>query len=214
MTEAAVPQNFFQQRDFSRLAQAAGIVTATSFIAGALTAWAQTVPPYTLFFLANSASGWLLVMVLLLWNVRERPLLAALLGSISGIMLMLGFTAALAVLYDESYDPWLWTLSGALAGPFIGLATAWLRERGVRAALGTAALAGVAIGDAWYGLTAVRESTSPVYWTLSAAAGLGFLAYRITRGIDGRRSVAIAIVGTAAVAVAFLPVYGAVGSVA
>ncbi len=214
MTQAVGRQSAFQQRYFGETAQAAVVVTAASFLAGALTAWAQTVLPYELFFLANSASGWILVMVALLWSVREHPLIAALLGSVSGIMLMLGFTAALAVLYGESYDPWLWTLSGAVAGPFIGLATAWLRERGIRAALGTAALAGVAIGDAGYGLTAVRGITSPVYWSLSAAVGFGFLSYMVTRRIDGRWSVALAIIGTAAVAVVFLPVYGTVGSVA
>ncbi len=47
---------------------------------------------------------------------------------------MLGFTAGLAA-YGEAYNPLLWTLSSAVAGIFIGIATAWLRERGIRVAL-------------------------------------------------------------------------------
>jgi hypothetical protein len=202
------------QFPFTTLARATALVAALSFLAGGLTTWAQTVLPYSLFFLANSASGWILVMVPLLWCVRHQPLVAAILGSVSGILLMLGFTAAWAVLHEQPYDPWLWTLSGAVAGLFIGLATAWLPGHGIRAALGTAALAGVAIGDAWYGLTAVRATTSPVYWTLIGLVGLAFLAVMLTRRLRGELPIVLAIAGTVFVATVFLPVYGAVGSVA
>ncbi len=84
-------------------------VSVLSVLLGGLTAVAQTVLPYEMFSLANSANGWLLLMVgLLLW-VKAGPRLAAVLAALSGALLMLGYTAALA-LYGEAYDPLLWTV--------------------------------------------------------------------------------------------------------
>jgi hypothetical protein len=188
-------------------------VLIPSYLIGIATAWAQTVLPYSMFALANSANGWTLVVVLLiLWARVELPL-AAVLGSASSVLLMLGFTAGLA-LYGHAYDPLLWTLSSAVAGAFIGIATVWLRERGLRAALGTAALTGVTIGEALYGLSYVSESTSPVYWTLSGVVGLVFLTGMLAFRIRGRFPLALAVAGTAAVILVFVPVYGTVGTYA
>ena len=189
------------------------LVSALSLLIGALTAWAQTVLPYSMFSLANSANGWTLVIVVLLLWAEPGVRLGAALGAASSVLLMLGYTAGLA-LYGKAYDPLLWTLSSAVIGPFIGIATAWLREHGLRAALGTAALAGVTIGESLYGLTYVRESTSPVYWTVSGLAGLAFLIGMLVYRIRGPHPKALAVVSTAAVIVVFIPVYGLVGTYA
>ncbi|MCD5353181.1 DUF6518 family protein [Kineosporia mesophila] len=189
------------------------MVGVLSFVIGALTAWAQTVLPYSLYSLANSANAWVLVIVVLILGVRAGPALATLLGSASSVLLMLGFTAGLA-LYGKPYDPLLWTLSSAVAGLFIGLSAAWLRGDGVRPALATAALAGVTIGEALFGLTYVRETTSPVYWILSGIAGITFLAAMLARRIRGPLPTAVALAGAVAVIVVFIPVYGTVGTYA
>ncbi|GLY33362.1 hypothetical protein Kisp02_67270 [Kineosporia sp. NBRC 101731] len=189
------------------------MVCVLSFVIGALTAWAQTVLPYSLYSLANSANAWVLVIVVLILRVRARPVPATLLGSASSVLLMFGFTAGLA-LSGEAYDPLLWTLSSAVAGLFIGLSAAWLHGDGVRPALATAALAGVTIGEALFGLIYVPETTSPVYWTLSGLAGVAFLAVMLARSIRGPLPIALTLAGTVAVIVVFIPVYGTVGTYA
>ncbi|WP_285620203.1 DUF6518 family protein [Kineosporia sp. NBRC 101677] len=213
MSEPTMRQNPLYENRFDDPAVAALVVAVLSFVLGGLTAYAQTVLPYSMFSLANSANGWTALMVVLLLWVRPGVRLAAVLGSVSGVLLMLGYTAALA-LYGHAYDPLLWTLSGAVAGPFIGVAAAWLRERGGRAALGTAALTGVTIGESLYGLTAVSQSTSPVYWTVSGLAGLLFLLGMLARRIRGRAPLVLTLAGTAAVVVVFIPVFGTVGTYA
>jgi hypothetical protein len=57
-----------------------------------------------------------------------------------------------------------WLVCGALGGPILGLAGSWLRhDTAWRAALAVAALAGLLLGEAVYGLTVVAacRSTAP-----------------------------------------------------
>ncbi|GAB3248946.1 DUF6518 family protein [Kineosporia babensis] len=214
MSESLTRQSSPRHGNFGITAYTCILVSVLSLVLGALTAWAQKVLPYELFSFANSANGWLLLMVALLVWVRAEVRLAAVLGSVSGVLLMLGYTAGRTLYYGETYDPWLWTLAAALAGPFIGVATAWLRAGGIRAALGTAALAGVTIGEAIYGVRYVGESTSPVYWVLSGVAGVAFLVGMMLLRLPSWRAALIAVVATAAVIVVFIPVYGTVGTYA
>lgn len=188
------------------------VVAGASLLLGALTSVAQGVLPDALASFANSASGWTLVTVLLLLAVRAGPRLAAVLGATSFVLLTLGYTAA-SQLRDLSYDPTLFAVVGLLVGPFVGVATSWLREaRSWRPATGAALLSGIGAGEAAYGLTDVAETTSPVYWLLVGGVALALLVAVVVRLREARWRL-LAVVGTALVAVAFVVAYRSLGAV-
>ena len=192
---------------------AAAIVAVSSFLLGAATSYAQGLLPDALTSFANSASGWTLVTVLLLSAVRVGPAVAAMLGATSFVLLTLGYSAA-AQLRDLFYDPTLFALVGVVVGPFVGIATSWLRAvQPWQAALGTALLAGIGVGEAAYGLTAVADTTSPVYWVLIGSAALALLVAMLLRRIRGVQWKVLAVVGTGLTAGAFVVAYELLGGV-
>jgi hypothetical protein len=147
----------------------AAVVAASSLLCGAITFLAQGFLPDAVNSFANSASGWTLVTVLLLTGVRAGPAAAALLGATSFVLLTVGYAGA-AQLRGLHYDPTMFAVVGLVVGPFVGVATSWLRAvPSWRPALGTALLAGIGVGEASYGLTTVAGTTSPVYWWLIGA---------------------------------------------
>jgi hypothetical protein len=149
--------------------------------------------------------------VLLLSWVRVLPAVAALLGAMSFVLLTLGYSAA-AQLADLFYDPTLFVLVGAAVGPFVGVATCWLRAvQPSRVAMGTALLAGIGVGEAVYGLTTVADTTSPVYWILIGAASLALLVTVLLRRLRRPPWALLTAVGTGLVAGAFVVSYGALG---
>ena len=184
----------------------AAIVAVSSFLLGALTSLAQGWLPDAVSSFANSASGWTLVTVLLLTGVRASPAAAALLGATSFVLLTVGYAAA-AQLRGLFYDPTLFAVVGVVVGPFVGLATSWLRAVPVwRPVLGTALLAGIGVGEASYGLTTVAETTSAVYWWLIGALALSLLGTMLVRRIHGMWR-PVSVVGTCLTAAAFLSAY-------
>jgi hypothetical protein len=190
------------------LAQAAriGAVVALSFLLGGLTSYAQGFLPDALRSFANSASGWTVLTALLVYWSRARTLPAAALGAVSFVLLVLGYMVVSQV-RGYVYDPMLFSVVGVVVGPFVGVAASWLRTSGVRAALGTALLAGIGIGEAAYGLTVVGDTTSPVYWTLIGVAGVVLLGGMIVRRLRGALPVALAAGGAVALAAAFYAAY-------
>lgn len=172
------------------------IVAVVSLLLGGLTSFAQGFLPHGLTSFANSPSGWTALTALLVFWSRLRAAYAAVAATVSFVLLVLGYTAA-SDLRGLFYNPLLWSVIGVIAGSFIGVATAWLRARDVHAALGVAMLSGVGIGDAVYGLTVVRETTSPVYWTLVGVAALALLIVMLARRIRGVVPVGVALGGTA-----------------
>ncbi|MFI2366295.1 DUF6518 family protein [Promicromonospora sp. NPDC019610] len=184
----------------------AGVVVALSFVLGGLTSYAQGFLPDAFASFANSASGWTVLTALLVFWSRLRTAPAAVLGAVSFVLLVLGYTVA-AQVRGYVYDPLLFSVVGVVAGPFVGVAASWLRATGVRAALGTALLAGIGVGEAAYGLTVIRETTSPVYWTVIGVAGLALLAGQLVRRVRGALPVALAGGGTVLVAAAFYLAY-------
>jgi hypothetical protein len=191
----------------------AAVVAVASFLLGAVTLFAQGFLPDALASFANSASGWTLMTVLLLTCMPVRPAVAAVLGATSFVLLTLGYAAA-APLRDLFYDPTLFALVGAAVGPFVGVATAWLWAVSPwQAALGTALLAGIGIGEAVHGLTAVADTTSPVYWVLIGAAALALLIGMLIRRILGVLWKLLALTGTCMTAGAFVLAYNTLGGV-
>lgn len=187
-----------------------GVVVLASLALGFLTFFAQGALPEWFASFANSASGWTILTVLLvLWSRQPWPI-AAPLGAASFVLLTVGYSVASSVqgLY---YNPTMFALVGAVAGPFVGVAASWLSARGVRAALATSALAGVGLGEALYGLTVVGDTTSPVYWITIGVMALGLLAWMLAKRIRGALPIAVAVMGTAGVAAAFVAVYSLPG---
>jgi hypothetical protein len=187
-------------------------VLAASFLLGGLTSFAQGFLPDAAAPFANSASGWTVLTALLVGWARARTWPAAALGAASFVLLVLGYTAV-ADLRGFFYDPTLFGVVGLVVGPFVGVAAAWLRRAGVRAALGTALLAGVGLGESVYGLTTVVETTGATYWDAVGIAALGLLATMLARRLRGALPVSVATAGTAVVATAFVLAYRALGTV-
>ena len=191
----------------SRPAVRFGIVVVLSFLLGGLTSYAQGgFLPDAFASFANSASGWTVLTALLVYWSRARTVPAAVLGAVSFVLLVLGYMVA-AQVRGFVYDPLLFSVVGVVVGPFVGVAALWLRATGVRAALGTALLAGIGLGESVYGLTIVRETTSPVYWIVIGVAGLALATWMLVRRVRGALPVALAVGGPVVVAAAFYFAY-------
>ncbi len=150
-------------------------VVVGSLLLGGLTSVAQGVLPDSLRSLANSPSGWALLTVVMIALRRPGLALAAGLGAVSFVCLVLGYTFV-SELRGLSYSPLLWGAVGLVAGPVVGWsASASFDPRPRLGALGSSLIAGVGITDSIYGLTVVADTTSPVYWSIAGVAGAGFL---------------------------------------
>ncbi|MGV8910124.1 MAG: DUF6518 family protein [Propionicimonas sp.] len=185
-------------------------VSVASFLLGMLTFSAQGFLPDAWRSFANSASGWTLLTALLVFGSRASTKLAAVLGALSFVLLVLGYTAG-AQLHGLSYSPVLFGAVGLVVGPFVGVSAEWLRHRGLHGALGTALLSGIFTGEAFYGLTAIADSTRPEYWVAIGGVGIILLIGMVSRRLRGWVPVTVSILGTAAVAAAFLAAYKALG---
>lgn len=152
------------------------MVLAASLLLGALTSWAQGFLPEAISSFANSPSGWTILTAALVAAVRPTVGAGAVLGVLSFVSLVLGYTIA-TELRGLTYNPMFWSVVGIIAGPFIGAASAVLvgRHR-IQSAIGAGALAGVLIADGIYGLTVVNLSTSAVYWTICITLGIAIVA--------------------------------------
>ncbi|WP_069385906.1 DUF6518 family protein [Cellulosimicrobium cellulans] len=187
------------------------LVLAASLALGALTFVLQGALPDAVRSFANSASGWTVVTVLLVLWSRAGTALAAVLGAASFVLLTLGYTAA-AYASGLAYDPLLFSVVGVIVGPFVGVGASWLRSPGRRAALGTAVLAGIGLGEAAYGLTVVAATTSAVYWVAIGVLALALLGVMLARRLPGAAAKVIAVVGSVVVAGAFLLAYQFLGA--
>ena len=190
----------------ARTSVSASAVVAGSLVLGAATSWAQGVLPDALESFANSPSGWTLLTVLMVVAVRPPVALGAVLGVLSFVSLVLGYTVASEV-RGLSYDPLFWSVVGVVAGPFVGAAAAALVGRHViGTALGAGALAGALIADGIYGLTVVAGTTSPVYWVLCLVGGValvGVVAVRLRTRVAVVTLLATAVVATAVLSAGF-----------
>lgn len=147
-------------------------VAVVSLVLGAVTSWAQGLLPDAWAPLANSPSGWAAMTALVVITFRPTLRRGAVLGAVSFVCLVLGYTVA-SELRGLAYDPTLWGAVGLVTGPFIGAAAAGAAStRSLPVALGSGVLAGVLVADGIYGLTVVADTTSPVYWTTVLVLGL------------------------------------------
>lgn len=140
-------------------------VLLASLVLGGLTSFGQSLLPAAVSSLSNSASGWTLLTALLVWSARRSTAASALLGALCFVALTVGY-ALISTARGFPDDTLPWSVIGLVVGPFVGVAATWQRERGVRRGLGAGLLAGVGVGDGLHGLTALADTTSPVYWTV------------------------------------------------
>lgn len=189
-----------------------GVVVALSLLLGGLTSYAQGFLPSAVASFANSASGWTLITVVLVFWSRVRPGGAALLGASSFVLLVLGYTVA-AGMRGYTYHPTTFLVVAVVAGPVVGVASSWLRAAPVRAAIGTAVLAGIGIGETVYGLTVIGSTTAATYWvaigTVASALLVGMVAVRVRDTLPAT----LAVAGTAVAATAFVLAYSQLGAI-
>ena len=137
---------------------------------------------------------------------------SALLGGLSGPTIMAGYyvTAHLRGFDSNASYIALWSTAGIAFGAAMGLAT-WLLRARVGPVLRAAAASlwpGIAIGEAWHGLTRIADSTPPSYWWTQAAIGSAALLIRAGTRVPTWAGRALAVVFTAVVAVVLYALYG------
>lgn len=146
------------------------VVIVGSLVLGGLTSFGQGLLPAALQSFANSVSGWTLVTGVLVWIVRRPLAQSALLGAASFVLLVLGYTTV-SNLRGFYFSPIFWSVAGLVAGPAVGASAAALRRSDRWGAVGLGVLAGVLLGDSWFGLTTVAATTGRAYWTVVGLLG-------------------------------------------
>ncbi len=187
------------------------LVLVASLLLGGATSWAQGLLPGPLAPLANSATGWTLIAALLVWWAGRGTVVSAVLGLVSFVALVTGYTVA-SGLRGLHYDPVRFTAIGIAVGPFVGVAASWLRRTGWPAALGAGLLAGIAVGESIYGLTAIADTTGRLYWILAGVLGVVLLVRVLATRVPEARARLAGIGLAAAVATAFNVAYRLAGS--
>lgn len=176
------------------------MVLVVSVVLGGATSFAQGLLPRALQPFANSASGWTILTVLLVWCARGSLRWSAVLGAVSFVALVHGYTLV-SNLRGAYFSPVVWSVVGVVVGPWVGAAAAALHQRRRWAAVGTGLLAGVLLGDGFYGITVVMATTGWVYWTLVGVSGAALLVAMAVWRLRAARLVAIAAVVAATTAV-------------
>jgi hypothetical protein len=175
-------------------------------VLGALSARGQGQLPHQLAGLVNSNGSWVLIAFLLALPAR-RALVAALSSTLALGALLAGFYG------DDLHRHYaishrgvaFWVLAAVLVGPLVGLSAAWIRAgQPARAAAGTGLIAGVLIGEGWYGLTRIDDSTYAPYWWAQTGVGVVFLLTLAIRQLRTREAIGYALMSTAMIAIGFV----------
>jgi len=188
------------------------ITVGIALAAGAVTPFAQQYLPDWLSSLANSSGSWTMIGLLAVYVSRARGVLAAVLGIVALVLLNEAYSAvstARGVYYAGGLAS-EWTFVAIVAGPIVGLAASWLRwsrAKPLLVAMAVAAPAAVLIGEGVYGLTAIADTTSPVYWWLQIAAGVAFVTIVCVRMLRRREYISLAVALTLTGAALFLAFY-------
>ena len=195
----------------SRALPPAALAVVGGVAGGALTSLGQTYLPEALRPLANCSGTWCALAAGLALPAR-RPVHGALLAPLALVGLVVGYYAASAArgFPVSPASVGFWLALAVVVGPVLG-AGAVLARRGapLPAAVGTAPLAGILLGESWYGLTVVAGTTSPVAWALEGLAAVALVAVVVVRRLRVPVPVLLCVALTAAVAVAFRLAYAA-----
>jgi ABC-type iron transport system FetAB permease component len=151
---------------------------------GGLTSFGQGYLPVWVNSLSNSVGGWTMFCFLIVWLGRARPVLAAVLGVIVFQLLVESYSVVSEWRGFDDGDPFtsVWTLAGLAAGPLLGATAGLVRHAPpLWRALAVTPLCAVLLGEGLWALTAVADTTSPVYWWLEIVLAVVFLAAAILR---------------------------------
>jgi hypothetical protein len=189
-----------------------GLVAVAGLLLGVLTAYAQGWLPSQLGSLANSAGLWALVAFLLAWLCATGTRDAALIGSLALFALLIGYAIASNARGFSAGSSLIgfWTLVALFAGPIVGIAGAWARNgQGLRPGVGIGAIAGILVGEGFYGLTYIAGTTFRPYWWAETVVGLILAVWLVSRHPRWTQTAAAAVAIGALTAVAFVVVYSA-----
>lgn len=185
-------------------------IAAAALVLGGLTSPAQQYLPAEITSFANSASGWTALTFLMVWLSRVRPWWGALAGAVAFVLMVEGYRIVSewrGFGYGRPFQD-VFTYIGIVVGPVVGVSasllrygTAWWR------AVSIVPLAVVLIGEGVYGLTVISETTSPVYWWIVIAAGIGLTIVHLVNRAPRVPTVLVVLGSTAAGAAAFWFVY-------
>ena len=185
---------------------------AFAFAAGVGLSYGQTYGPDGLAPLFNSAAPIVLVAGLASLGAR-RWLGAASLGALAAPALVAGYYVAshLRGFAGSAGNIAMWGVAGVIFGAAMGFAwwllrtptSPWLR------AAGAALFPGIAIGEAWHGLTRIADTTPPTYWWTQALVGAATLVLLAGWRVPTWPARVLAVGFTAAIAAAIYALYGA-----
>jgi hypothetical protein len=185
------------------------LVAVVGAAIGTLTSFGQTYVPFELSPLANSAGSWSLA-AFLLSLIEVVPRRAAALGALALATMLAGYALA-TQLRGFPVGPSLllfWGVASIVVGPALGAGAAWVRGTDrLRATAGGALVAGILIGEAFYGLTVIDDTSPARYWISQMAVGSGVALLASTRGPRSVRHLAFGLALTAIVASAFYVTY-------
>jgi hypothetical protein len=156
--------------------------------------------------LANSASGWTVPTALLVWALRERAVVSAVLGVLGYESLLLGYVAVSNLRGFPDQETQLLVV-GLLGGAVVGVAAAWLHESGPRCAMGAGVLAGILLADASWGLLAVLPTTGGPYWAVVGVVGLALLVVAVLGRRLRPREVVLSLATVLGVMLTFFTAY-------
>jgi hypothetical protein len=166
----------------------AAAVVAVGLVAGGLTPFGQQHLPDAIRSFANSSGGWAIILVVAIRISRLGPVAAAITGALMFLAMLAGYdlVSAWRGVEDRSLVGF-WGAVAIIAGPALGLATAWLRSpRRALVAVGAIVIVTPLLGEAVHGLTVIRATTSPFYWCLQATLAIalpGAIAFGTQRRI-------------------------------
>lgn len=190
--------------------RAALIVLVTAAVTGGLTSVGQQYLPHELRSLANASGTWFAVVMGALVVARPRPVLAIILG-VLGLIVMneaYGVVSRWRGFYYGGSLSSMWNQIALLVGPVAGIAATWLRSpRPILVAVGASAPAAVLIGEGLFGLTVVSDTTSPVFWTIELAAGIGVVVVTAATRLRTISAIGVLVVASALGAALFYVVY-------
>ena len=189
------------------------IALAFAFACGVALSYGQTYASDALRPIFNSAAP-VVAVAGIASLAAGRAWTSAALGGLAGPTLVAGYyvTAHLRGFDGSASYIALWGTAGILFGAAMGLAT-WLLRANVGAIWRAAAASlwpGIAIGEAWHGISRISDSTPAAYWWTQAAIGAAVLLVLAGWRVPTWTARALAVAFTAAIAAGVFALYGAI----
>lgn len=180
------------------------LAVAVGLAVGFLTAYGQGWLGDSTGSLANSAGPWSVPTFLVAVYVRRvLPAIAAAVVTLA--CSEIGYVIATEIRGGSSSTRTIvfWLTASLLAGPPLGVAGAWARRGGLLGGIGFAVIAGVLIGEGWYGWTTVADTTDWRYWAVELSLGVAAVVALAVRARRRPAEVAavLGMAGAAAVVV-------------